>query len=281
MKLIADAGSSKTSWALVKNVQEIAYFETSGIDPFNLQKEEIIQLINSYLPEIIEQKEAILEIRYFGTGANYPSTISLLTESLQAVFSHSTIYIEHDLLGTAIALCKNKPGIACILGTGSNSCYYDGEKIQQQVAAPGYILADEGSGAYLGRLLLLDFIREDIPLVLHQKMEEKYQLTVDKIMHGVYRQKEPNKFLASFVPFLKENSNETYCKELVARSFNDFFKSNISRYTQKEIIPINFTGGIAFHFSEILTQVLRSHNCNLGIVAQQPIKELATYYQHL
>lgn len=281
MKLIADAGSSKTSWALIVNAHEIQYFETSGIDPFNLQKSEIIQLIHSGIPKVIEHKDAITEIRYFGTGANYPSTIELIQESLQDLFIHAKIFVEHDLLGTAIALCKDQAGIACILGTGSNSCYFDGKEIVQQVAAPGYILADEGSGAYIGRLLLLDFIREDIPSALREKFITHYGITVEQIMHRVYRDKEPNKFLASFVPFLKENIAEAYCENLMIRVFEDFYHSNLTRYAQRENISINFTGGIAYHFSPILEKVLRSHHCALGLIAQQPIKELAVYYQHL
>lgn len=281
MKLIADAGSSKTSWAFIPNKNDISYFETSGIDPFNLQKDEIIQLISSALPALMEVKNQITEIRYFGTGANYPSTIQLITESLQALFPQAQIYVEHDLLGTAIALCKDKAGIACILGTGSNSCYFDGKKIVQQVAAPGYILADEGSGAYIGRLLLLDFIREDIPVHLREKFVTQYGITVEQIMHRVYRDKEPNKFLASFVPFLKEHLEDAYCENLMTRVFEDFYHSNLTRYAERENISINFTGGIAYHFATILEKVLRSHHCALGIIAQQPIKELAVYYQHL
>lgn len=281
MKLIADAGSSKTSWALIQDNQEINYYETSGIDPFCLTKEEIIALVVRNLPEVYQKREAILEIRYFGTGANYAQCIELIKNSLEEVFSSATIYVQHDLLGTAISLCKDKAGIACILGTGSNSCYYDGQNITQQVAAPGYILADEGSGAYLGRLFLLDFIREDIPSSLRNEFIAQYNITVEHVMEGIYRSKEPNKYLASFVPFLKKNIENAYCEELVKRSFDDFYKTNIARYKQKENTPINFTGGIAHHFSKQLNDVLESHQCVLGAIVQQPIKELALYYQQL
>jgi N-acetylglucosamine kinase-like BadF-type ATPase len=183
-----------------------------------------------------------------------------------------------DLLAAAHATLGNSAGIACILGTGSNSCFYDGEKITEHIPPLGFILGDEGSGAVLGRKLLADFLKKIMPYHLSEKFQKQFPLKYSDFLESTYRKEKPNQFLARFVPFLRENIHERYCTTLVEESFDDFIKRNISGYTSFENFPVTFVGSVAFYFQEQLKNVLKSNHLQLNKVMKEPLNGLITFY---
>jgi N-acetylglucosamine kinase-like BadF-type ATPase len=277
MILVADAGSTKTSWALIQPAGA-RHFGTGGINPYFCTKKEIAQKISNEFPGDFPY-DTISEIRFFGAGCAGEERKAIVRDALREKFPETAVYVENDLLGAAIALCKDAPGIACILGTGSNSCCFDGKEIVARTASGGYILGDEGGGAYIGKKLLADFLRKKIPVTLEKSLAEEFQLDEQEVLRRVYTEKEPNRFLASLVPFVHRRMNEPYCRQLVESAFADFYAAHISGYPAHEKLPVHFTGSVAFQFIEQLKSVLEKNDRILGVVVRQPIEELVRYYQ--
>jgi N-acetylglucosamine kinase-like BadF-type ATPase len=188
------------------------------------------------------------------------------------------IEVASDMLGAARAICGHKPGIACILGTGSNSCSYDGERIVDNVSPLGFILGDEGSGAVLGKMLVADVLKRQLPETIIRRFHNKYQLTAAEIIDRVYRQKLPNRFLASFVPFLSENIEEPSVRALVKSSFRLFIRRNVLQYKDADLLPIGFVGSVAFYFRTPLQEVMKEEGLHLGNIIQAPSEGLVRYH---
>ena len=186
--------------------------------------------------------------------------------------------MDHDLLASARAVCGNEKGIATILGTGSNSCYYDGQNVIRQRGGWGYIISDEGSGAHIGKKLMQDFINENLPAELQEKLYKKHKLTREKVVQSVYNKPYANRFLASFGKFVYENMDEPYCSELVKRRFTEFFESHICRYDDYKELDMGCVGSVGFYFKDILKEVADEHNVKLGKVIESPIDELVKYH---
>lgn len=278
MILVADAGSTKTSWAGIPAEGAPFYFDTTGINPYFHSRDEITHKLLIEFPDQFPYA-SVSQLFFFGAGCSSAERIQLVQESLAGRFAQARIHVAHDLLGAAIALCGHEPGIACILGTGSNSCRFDGGQIVEQVAAPGFILGDEGSGAYMGKRLALDLLRHDIPSELEGLLREQYRLDDAAVLRKVYTEKDPNRFLASLVTFVGAHIQHPYCKHLVRQAFADFYTSNIRRYADHHVLPVHFTGSVAFHFRDILFTVLEEHDCIPGKVVQRPIELLALFYR--
>jgi N-acetylglucosamine kinase-like BadF-type ATPase len=197
---------------------------------------------------------------------------------LDPYFETNNTEVYSDLLGAARSLCREEEGIACILGTGSNSCYYDGENIAENVPPLGFILGDEGSGAVMGKKLLADVLKKQLSRPLLIEFQTKYNLSSAAILDHVYRQPFPNRFLSQFMPFIAENSGYAEIKNLVENSFSEFITRNIFQYVKAQQVPIHFTGSIAWHFREILENTLRKHRLQLGKVEKEPLNGLVEYH---
>ncbi|MDL2243434.1 ATPase [Bacteroidales bacterium OttesenSCG-928-J19] len=275
MILIADSGSTKTSWALLGEQVPYSVQITSGINPFHLDQAHIIALIKKEYPI---NDRVIRKICFYGAGC-IPEKKYIVSEALNGCFGTEEIEIESDLLAAARALGQDEPGIISILGTGSNSCYYDGKKIVENVSPLGYILGDEGSGAVLGKRLVADLLKKQLPDALTEAFFAEYSLTPTQIMEAVYRQALPNRFLARFTPFLKKYIHEPAIRELVEDSLDSFVKRNLRQYAQVRELPLHFTGSIAWHFRENLSRVLEQHHLSLGKITQQPIEGLYEYHK--
>lgn len=275
MILIADAGSTKTSWAIAGPHPH--YFETSGINPVLHSEEEISEVIQKGFPADL-LKTPVERIYFFGAGCSTVKHKLQVEEGINAVLNVNRVEVEHDMLGACIALCKDSPGIVCILGTGSNACYFDGRRIAQEVASPGYVLADEGGGVHLGKKLLLDFMRQDIPQHLYHELTEKYHLSGQDILRHIYREPGPNRYIAGFVKFIREHMDTVYCQELVSGCFEEFYRTNIRRLEALSDGTVHFTGSVAFHFRDILGKTLEAKGLRIGLVIQHPIEELVRYY---
>lgn len=275
--LIADSGSSKTDWVLTTEKGDTLEVQTTGINPVRDSQRVISFVINEELLPHLPNKD-ITSVHFYGAGCITPfksNVESVLTES----FPTSKINVESDLLGAARALCGNTPGIACILGTGSNSCLYDGENITENISPLGYILGDEGSGAVLGRTLVGDVLKKQLPDALCEEFLSHHSLTPTDIIERVYRKPQANMFLASLVPFLHLKRNIPQIHKLLTDAFKSFLHRNILQYNRPDL-SVNFIGSIAFFFQEELTEALQCESMKRGTIIHKPIHEITKYHKN-
>lgn len=278
MILIADSGSTKTSWVLLGKSVPYMVKTTPGINPFHQDKESIIALLTKEFPF---DKEEISHVFFYGAGCT-PEKKDLVKEALSHYFGISQVEVQSDLVAAACSLGQGKPCIASILGTGSNSCYYDGNSIVENISPLGYILGDEGSGAVLGKRLIADLLKRQLPDSIAEAFFAEYPFSPAEIIDAVYRQSLPNRFLAQFAPFLKKHINAPAIRLLVEDCLNSFVERNLLQYPKVRELPLHFTGSIAWHFRENLRNVLENHRLQLGRVIQEPIQGLYEYHkQHL
>lgn len=276
MKLIADSGSTKTSWCLTGNNSLTEFYQTGGLNPFFRSTDEIAdELREKLIPKIDAQ---IQEIYFYGAGVINEEKGNIVKNALQQFFPKAKIEVQSDLLAAARATLGNERGIACILGTGSNSCLYNGSEITEHVPPLGFILGDEGSGAVLGRKLLADFLKGIMPGTIAEKFRNRFSLNYAGFMEGVYKKEKPSKFLAQFVPFIQENIENEYCSLLIENSFDEFIKRNIFRYSAFNEQPVCFVGSVAFYFQDQLKKVLIKNHLQIKTVLKEPLNGLIKFH---
>ncbi len=276
MILIADSGSTKTSWCFIDNQKNTTFLYTSGINPFfrtssDIESELRIKLMKK-IPENVDN------IFFYGAGIINEEKGEIVHRALAHLFPTAKVETFSDLLAAVHATLGNTKGIACILGTGSNSCFFDGNKITEHVPPLGFVLGDEGSGAVLGKKLIADFLKGIMPEKLSIKFKKRFPLSYGELMESVYKKEKPNLFLADFVPFIAENISDKYCNELVVNSLEEFIKRNIFQYTYYSNCPISFVGSVAFYFKNQLETVFKKHNLLLNKVIKHPLNGLVEYY---
>lgn len=276
MILIADSGSTKTEWKVIKNGVPQESLFSSGINPFFLSSDEIYLLLKKELNSISENPYNV--IYFYGTGCNSETKNSTVREALSRFFATDEILIGSDLLGAARSLCQNNPGIGCIMGTGSNSCYYDGRAIVSNVAPLGYILGDEGGGAVIGRKLISAILKKQVSQPVIDLFTDTYRITTEEILENVYMKPFPNKFLGQFAKFISTNIHIPELQEIITTSFEEFIKRNVLQYTESAILPIHFTGSIAIHFRGFLEESLRRHSLKPGIFTLSPMENLVKFH---
>lgn len=276
VKLIADSGSTKTTWYLLADTGS-RQFQTDGISPYFLSSEEITTLLEQQLIPFIDGS-AITEIHYYGTGLANPANEELLRKILSALFTEAQIEVNHDLMGAARALCGRTEGIACILGTGSNSCHYDGSRIVRNSPGLGYILGDEGSGAYLGKKIIQHYLYGSLDEELRAAFDEKYRTNTAAILERVYKQPLANRYLASFTHFLSEHRGHFMIENIIEDGLNDFFFTHVRSYDGYHDLPLHFTGSIAFVFRDVLTELMSRYECVPGQILNGPIEGLVSYH---
>ena len=276
--LIADAGSTKSDWALADyGGKELCRFTTEGINALTAEKDDLESLAT-----VVKSQLAVSgvpdEIYYYGSGCATESICEKVGKSFGSIFPACKIHVYTDLLGAARSLLGHSRGIACILGTGSNSCRYDGEKIVDNIPSLGFILGDEGSGASLGKRLLSDAFKGKLPQPIKESLLKKYNLSLGEILDNIYRNPRPGKFLASFVPFISSHLWNPYIYAMVRREFDTFLDRNVSSYKDSRQVPICFTGSIAFHFSDILKEAASDEGYKVGKIISKPIDGLIEYH---
>jgi len=276
MILIADSGSTKTDWKCTDGTGNIGAAKTAGINPQYMPAEEIGKEIKEAASQL--NTRDIKAIYFYGAGCSSPEKKDMIASALGDSFAGASIEVNGALLGAARATCFFQPGISCILGTGSGSCVYDGEKIVKSIPSLGFILADEGSGAYLGKLLVRDFLREEMPAELVDVIRNKLGITKELILENVNRKPMPSRYLAGFSRFIHENINHIYIEDLVYHGFEDFVYHYITRYRESGQYPIHFVGSIAQGFKSILKAVLESKNLRLGKIEEAPINGLIEFH---
>lgn len=271
MRLIADSGSTKTQWLLDTCNKVI---ETQGINPVVMSEQSINEsIINEVLPQF--QSSSITEIFFYGAGCIPPHT-EKIHNILVGHFKSAQIQIYTDMLGAARALLGHKPGVACILGTGANSCFYDGQSITDNIPPLGYILGDEGSGAYLGKRFLGDALKRLLPEDLFTEFCNEYQLSYPEIIRKIYQDKHPNRFLASIAPFLHRNRNNESIHQLLLKCFDEFICRNLLKYPTG--YPVAIVGSVGYYFQDEIREVARKYSLQIEQFIQQPIHALKHYH---
>lgn len=277
MILIADSGSTKTDWVLCGNGRDISRVRTQGLNPTLQSEEEILDVLSNELAGNIETTE-VDEIHFYGAGCAYETANNRMRNALSVIFTAGNIEINSDLLGAARSLCGHEEGIACILGTGSNSCLFDGEKITGNTPSLGYILGDEGSGSYLGRRLLSDCLKKQLPQEIRNRFMEQYRLDIATILERVYHSPLPNRWLASFTPFLVEHKEIPEVKAMLIQCFTEFFKRNTMVY-RRSWLPIHIVGGVGVSFADEIKETAESLGFSVGKITEAPIDGLIEYHK--
>ena len=278
MILIADSGSTKTNWSQVDELSgsEIRQCQTSGINPFYQDKKTILRLLKK---EFIIPFQDLISLYFYGAGCSGNESKAIVQVPLKAYFDPVTLSVESDLMAAARSLCQHSEGITCILGTGSNSCYYDGKEIALQIPSLGYILGDEGSGADIGRRLVSDILKKQLPHAITEQFFSTYSFSPEQILEHVYKNPFPNRFLARFATFVSENITEPALQNLVRSGFNKFFTRNIRQYPQAQDHPVHFTGSVAYYFKDILEESAALNGFQIGIITRNPMEGLIRFHQ--
>ena len=279
VKLIADSGSTKAEWCLLRgNNKKI--FVTQGMSPYFITGEQMQQvLIKELKPNL--KKIKIDEIFYYGTGCSNPGNRKIIKKAISVVFPGAKIEIDHDLSAAAKALCGKEKGIACILGTGSNSCYYNGKKIIKNSPGLGYILGDEGSGAYLGKKVIQHYLYNIFDDDLRARFDAKFVTNSVEILNTIYKEPLPNRYMASFAIFLAENRGHYMIENIIEDGLNDFFFNHIIKYRESDSLPVHFVGSVAFGFRDVLANLCNGYQIQLGKILKDPLHGLIEYYRNI
>jgi len=281
MLLIADSGSTKTQWQLIDENEKNYSFKTVGFNPYFQNTADISKAIKEQLIPFLPANMLLsdLNIFYYGAGCSNEENLNIVRKALQQNFTKAHIQVDHDLIGAARALFGKQEGIVAILGTGSNSCYYNGNVIAENIYSVGFILGDEGSGAHIGKTFTQHYLNNELPKKIFEEFSQRYKLTKDDILEAVYKKPFPNRFLASFCKFIHEHIHEPFLTNLVRTCFNDFFDKHICKYSKHKEIKISCVGSIGLNFSNILKNVALQKEVVLDKIIESPIKELVSYHQ--
>lgn len=277
MILIADSGSTKTDWRLMDGDTEISQIKTKGFNPYYQELDEMVKEIELELVPSVDTKR-VSAIHFYGAGCSTPERQRKISDALLPYFKSTKILVQSDLIGAARALSGNQAGIVCILGTGSGSCQYDGRKITKNIPSLGFVLGDEGSGAWLGKKMVTDYLRGHMPKKCIETINQKLQIDKETILEQVNHKPMPSRYLASFAKFISENIDQTYFYQLMFDSFTAFTKNYIIRYPNYTDFYCHFVGSVAFHNQEILKHVAKYTGFKIGNIIKSPIDGLTNYH---
>jgi glucosamine kinase len=275
--LIADSGSTKCEWCFISNGRK-QIIETQGASPYFLNGIQFISMIKEELLPSLKNKTPSA-VYFYGTGLGAAENRTMFKKALKKVFPGSKIEVEHDLTGASRALCGKNKGIVAILGTGSNSGYYNGRKIIRNSPGLGYVLGDEGSGAFLGKKVLQYFLYKTFDAELHEKFLKKYDLSAAEILDSVYKKPLPNRYIASFAMFLAENRGHYMIENIIEDGLWDFFSVHLAHYPESGKIPVFFTGSVAFGFQDILKELCKNFGWTAGKFLAKPMEGLIAYHK--
>ncbi len=274
--LIADSGATKAEWSLVGG-GKTKTISTQGISPYFLDTKQISELLQKELmPKLKGQR--IDEVYYYGTGCANPANARSVAKAIKTQLPQASIDVTHDLLAAARALCGHEKGIACILGTGSNSCFYNGKKMVKNSPGLGYVLGDEGSGAYLGKKVLQYYLYGTFDDELRGRFDLTYMTNTTEILENVYKKPLPNRYLAGFAKFLAENRGHFMIENIIEDGLNDFFFNHLCKYREIWQMPVNFVGGVAYGFRDVLQELCNVYEFQLGTVLKKPMSGLIEYH---
>lgn len=277
MILVADSGSSKTDWLLSISPKKEQQFRTAGLNPYFLTEKEIIKILQEQAPDMIGFASDIDEIYFFGAGCSSPDRHEIVSNALSCLFEKSYISVDSDLLGSAYATCGRQKGLCCVLGTGSNISYFDGEDIHDGQHGLGFVLGDEGGGTWFGKALITDFLYGNMPAEISHKFDDAYHLDKEIVIKSVYQSPNANSYLAAFSKFLSEIRQSAYAQNLLRTGLLEFINTNVKSYPEYHTCKCHFVGSIAYVFTAELKAVCKENDIHLGKVIQQPIHDLLKF----
>ena len=277
MILVSDSGSTKADWIAGSGGKVTGEFTSKGFNPFFHDQQFVLNELSHNKP-MNEIKEQVSQLYFFGAGCSSPERNEIIRKALAAFFVNAEVVVDHDMLGCALAVCDGKPGVAAILGTGSNICYFDGKNISDTRHGLGYVIGDEGSGSYYGKKLTAYFLYKIMPDDLSRSFFEYYGLSKEDIIRKVYSEPNPNVFLASFARFLSEHQSHPYIKNMVHKGMREFFETNVMSYPESKSVPVHFVGSIAHYFRDVLEAVAAEFKVTTGNIIQKPVSGLAQYF---
>lgn len=277
MILIADSGSTKTDWRLIDEDKKITQLRSSGLNPYHLSKQDIASVVKEEFAGKVDAM-SVKEVFFYGAGCSNSEKCNVVAEAIGETFCLAAIHVDHDLIAAARALCGREQGMAAILGTGSNSCLYDGEKIVNHVPSLGYILGDEGSGVHIGRMFLQRFLYDELPSELKKKLTDKHQITIDSVLENCYKKPQPNRYISSFSNIVHKHISHPYLIKLVYDCFEEFILHHITKYDGHKKVPLHAVGSIAYFYSDILKAAAADKGISVGRILQAPIAGLTLYH---
>ena len=277
MILIADSGATKSDWILMNDNEEQMRFQLVGLNPFYVDTLEIENILSKELTPYIENKK-IQQIFFYGAGCSSVFKCMTVEDAFDKLFENADVVVESDLLGAGRALFSDREGIACILGTGSNSCLFDGNEIVENITSLGYFFGDEGSGADMGKVFLKDYLLGNLPEEIETAFKKIHSYNRDNILDAIYNLPFPNRYLASFCEFYADNLSNKYIFDLVSNSFREFFVNQIKQYSKYKKVPVSFVGSVAFFFEPLLRQIAAEFEVKIDQVLRSPINALAEYH---
>jgi N-acetylglucosamine kinase-like BadF-type ATPase len=277
MILIADAGATKVQWVVIHEGKASEPIETAGFNPYFMAPKVLEDAVEKDLVPFIKQGY-ITRVFYYGAGCSTQAKCGIVEDVLREIFDRADIEIQHDLLGAARALLNRQEGIACILGTGSNSCLFNGKDIAENVTSLGYLFGDEGSGAYIGKMLLTTFLRKKMPENIREDFDKRYGYSVENILDSVYSKPHPNRFLASFALFAGDHRSEKFIQDIVRQNFRDFFRDQVTQYTNYREKSLGVVGSVGFHFQDIFREIAEENGMKVSKFIKSPIEGLVEYH---
>lgn len=277
IQLIADSGSTKCEWCLINNGKKKTIL-TQGISPYFLDTNQIIDLLNKELLTKIKNIE-VDELFFYGTGLTNINNVKMVQQALKKIFPTAKTEIQNDLLAAARALCGTNKGIACILGTGSNSCYFNGKKIMKNSPGLGYVLGDEGSGAYLGKKVIQYYLYNTFDEDLMNRFNKQFNTNKTEILDAVYKKPLANRYLADFNNFLVENRGHYMIENIIEDGLNDFFFTHLYKYKESWTHPINFVGSVAYGYKDVIKELCNYYELELGIILKKPMEGLINFHK--
>ena len=277
MFFVVESGSTKSDWVLLDSKNNQTFYSTMGFNPY-FHSADLIENELKRNEEIFRLSDQVKGVYFYGAGCSSSQMNEIVADGLRRIFTQAEVLVEHDLLACAYATYRGVPVISCIIGTGSNSCYFDGENLSEEVPALGYILGDEGSGSYFGKQLLTGFLYHKLTLAIEKDFIETYGLDKDAIVDKVYREPNANVFIASFMPFIHKHKSNPYIREMLVEGFKRFFDVHVTCYPAYKTTEINFVGSISSLFEEELKDAAGSFGLTIGAIIRRPVDSLVNYH---
>ena len=277
MILIAESGSTKTDWVLVNDQNKITIFKTMGFNPFFHSSKFIAEKIQEN-QEFYQASKNVDKLYFYGAGCSSLEMNNIVKSGLKSIFPNTEISVDHDLLACALSTYQGEPAISCILGTGSNSCYYDGQTLREEVPAIAYVLGDEGSGSFYGKKLLRDYLYNQLPESIKVDFEDQFGSAKSEIFESVYMKPHANVYLASFMKFLNRHYHHEYVIEMIQNGMNEFIKIHVCCYPEYKSVKTHFIGSISKIFERELIGDAANHGVILGDIIQKPVDNLVNYH---
>ena len=277
MLLIADGGSTKTDWCYIDCNKKRIHFQSKGMNPYNITLENLMNEMEFNVVKNLEGKE-VTQLYFYGSGCSKPQKQKEMKDVFKRYFHNADIFVAEDLLGAARATCGHEKGLAAILGTGSNSCLYDGEKITENIPSLGYVLCDEGAGTNIGKLVLRNYLRHQMPKNLNDEFAKEYPGEESDFLNRLYKGEVPNYYLASFAKFVIQRQKMDYCRNIIKEVFNNFFSMQITQYTNYNSQPINVVGSVGYYAQEVFKEVAKDYKMQVNRIIKAPMEELINYH---